>query len=144
MSTTPNALICGQVPRSPVAAIVTTANNAMSGNVSTLTNAVKICDAGANGSLVRRLTARPIATANSVTFPANQAQLLKSTGSAFVIDDDATVPAQTVSTSSGTTAGDFGYTDAKTRYLPAGYSLYVAIGTTYANGVAFTIDLVDL
>lgn len=143
MSGTPNALICGQVPRSPVAAVVTAANTAMSGS-GTPTNAVALCTAGPNGSLVRRLTARPLATASSTTFPANQAQILKYNGTNFALDDDATIPAQTVSLAGGAVAADFLYTDAKPRYLPAGYSLYAAIGTAYANGVAFTVDLVDL
>ena len=141
MTTTPNSLILPQTVRT-VSATVTGANTTYTGS-STPANAVLLFSAGTNGSILRRLKARPLYASGSTAFTATQAQLIKYSGSTVWLDDDASIVTQTMSPTTGAVACDFGYTDTLTRYLQSGFSFYVGIGVAWTPGVIFTADIGD-
>lgn len=132
--TTPNSLITGQTIRA-ASAVCTAANS----NYSAPTAVVKLCDAGANGSLLRKLSA--IARA---TVAATQLQLYRYDGTNYYLVTTALMSLYTMAQTTADTPTDFGFADDNTFYLPAGSSLYVAIGVALAGGIVFNAGLADL
>lgn len=105
-------------------------------------NAVKLCDAGANGSLLKQLSAMPRATVT-----ASKLQLYLSTdgGITLRLIDSALMAAHTVAATTATPVTLFGLISEDTPIrLPAGSSLYVATAVALAGGIVFSGQIEDL
>ena len=133
MASTPNSMILPQAIRR-AAALATAAKTTYADNV----GAVLLAAGGANGSIVRRLTAIPLATVT-----ATQLQLFAYDGTNYRLLNTALMGAYTMAQTTQDTPTDFGYSDGITLYLPSGWSLYVGIGVALAAGILFNVELSD-
>ena len=105
-------------------------------------NAVKLCDAGANGSLLKQLSAMPRAT---VTASKLQLYLSTNGGTTLHLIDSALMAAHTVAATTATPVTSFGLISEDTPIrLPAGSSLYVATAVALAGGIVFSGQIEDL
>ncbi|MBB3996874.1 hypothetical protein [Aureimonas pseudogalii] len=100
-------------------------------------NAVLIHTAGADGDLVRRITAVPRATVT-----ATQLQLYRSTdgGTTLILCGSVLMPAYTMSQTTAVPVTDFGINFAQPLGLAPNERLYVGIGVALAAGIAFTVE----
>lgn len=100
-------------------------------------NAVLGFTAGADGSLVRRITALPRATVT-----ATQLQLFRSTdnGATLHFAGSVLMPAYTMSQTTAPVVTDFGINFAQPLSLKAGERLYFGMGVALAAGVAVTVE----
>ena len=101
MTVTANSIITPQAIRS-LNCVTTAAKTTLSD----ATNAVKLGDAGANGSILRKLTAMPRATVT-----ATQLQLYKFDGAAYWLVGSVLMPAYTMANTTADPITDFGYSD---------------------------------
>lgn len=118
--------------------VCTTAN---SNYTDTPTNSVAVFTAGANGSLIRRVTA--VARAN-VT--ATELQLFRDhdgTGTAKRFFRSKLMAAYTVAQITENVATDFGFSDDNTVLLNAGEKIWAAIGVSN-TGIVFNVEGYDL
>ena len=104
-------------------------------------NAVLLVTAGANGSLISRLSA--IARA---TVTATQLQLYLSTdgGTTLILLTTQLMAAYTMAQTTQAPLVDFGYTDSAPLRLGPNERLYAAIGVALVGGVAFSATAQDL
>lgn len=133
MSVTANSMVLSQTIRRP-AAVCTAAKT----TYADATNAVLLCTGGANGSILRKLTAIPRATVT-----ATQLQLFAFDGTNYWLVNTALMAAYTMAQTTQDAQTDFGYSDSSTLYLPSGWSLYVGIGVALAGGIVFNAELGD-
>lgn len=106
------------------------------------TNAVKLCDAGTNGSLLKALSAMPRATVT-----ATMLQLYRSPDNGVTLEliDSALMTAHTVAVTTAIPKTSFGSVSADTPIrLAAGVSLWVGAAVALAGGVVFTGQIEDL
>lgn len=109
------------------------------------TNALQLNVAGANGSLIHRVSAIPRATVT-----ATQMQLYRHDGSNIFLCSTMLISAYTMAQTSkdlayGFPAGDETFISLQNSlYLPAGWSLYVGAGVALAGGIVVTGEGVDL
>ncbi len=121
-----------------VTAVVTAAKTTYADNV----NAVKLCDAGANGSMLKGLHGIPRATVT-----ASQLMLFRSpdNGTTLLLVDSALMAAHTVA---ATTKIPKTYFDKPTEDTPLrlapGDSLWVATGVARTEGIVISGDVEDL
>lgn len=136
MAVTPNSLVTPQNVRR-AAAVCTAAKT----TYADATNAVKLADAGANGSLVKSVKALPRATVT-----ATQLQLYASpdNGTTMHLIDSVLMAAYTMAQTTAVPVTDFALisNDAPLR-LGAGDSLWVAIGVALAGGIVFRAGIED-
>lgn len=120
-------------------AVVTAANTAL--DSPTAANLALIWTAGANGSLVSRLTAVP-----RDTIAAAQLQVFSSTdgGTTYRLIDTAVLAAWTLATTTAASKADFGLTvDAPLRLAPS-ERLYVGSAVALTKGISFRAEGADL
>jgi hypothetical protein len=104
-----------------------------------LTNAVKICDAGANGSLIKEVWALPRA---SVT--ATQLQLYAYDGATAYLIASALMALYTFANTTEITRTTFAKpTDDYPLYIPSGWSLYGGAAVALAGGIAMSARIED-
>lgn len=105
------------------------------------TNAVLLCTAGEQGSLVSLLRATPRATV-----AATQLQLYISIdgGTTLSLIQTELLAAYTIATNTKNFSVDFGFADAAPLRLGPNERLYAAIGVAVAGGVQFVASLQDL
>ena len=105
-------------------------------------NAVKLCDAGANGSLLKQLSAMPRAT---VTASKLHLYLSTDSGTTLHLIDSTLMAAHTVAATTATPVTSFGLISEDTPIrLPVGSSLYVATAVALAGGIVFSGQVEDL
>ncbi len=122
-----------------VNAIVTAAKTTYGDSV----NAVKLCDAGPNGSMLKGLSAMMRATLTT----ASQLTLYRSPddGLTLFIVDSVQMAGHTVAATTKTPKTYFERpTEATPLYLGPDDSLWVSSGTALAGGIVFTGDVEDL
>lgn len=135
MAVTPNKIIYPQAQKTAQAittAAKTTYNDA--------TNAVLLATAGANGSVLVRLTAIPRAT---VTDTQLQLYISKNSGTTLSLVNTAKMAGYTMAQTTAALQTDFGYTAALPLRLESGDQLYVAAGVALAGGIVFTAEYQD-
>lgn len=132
MAVTPNSIVTTQTVNTAQA--VCTAAKTTYGDA---TNAVLLFTAGANGSLVKRISALARATVS-----ATQLQLYKSAdGITLQLVDVALMPAYTMAATTAQSKATFpDYTATDPLRLEAGERLYVGIGVALAGGVVFSAE----
>ena len=133
MAGTPNKMVLPQAIRR-AGAVCTTAKT----SYGDATGAVLLCAGGANGSLLRKLTAIPRATVT-----ATQLQLFAFDGTNYWLIRTKLMAAYAMAQTTEDAETDFGYDDTKTLYLPSGWSLCVGIGVALAAGIVFSGELGD-
>lgn len=104
-------------------------------------NAVKLCDAGANGSFLKELTAMPRATVT-----ATMLQLYRSpdNGTTLELIDSALMAPHTVAVTTAIPKTSFSAIgDASPRRLAAGISLWVGAAVALAGGIVFAGQVED-
>lgn len=101
------------------------------------TNAVLLFTAGADGSLVRRITAIPRATVT-----ATQLQLFRSpdNGTTLYLVGSVLMAAYTMAQTTAAPVTDFGFDFTKPIGLAAGERLYAAAGVALAGGIVVTAE----
>ncbi len=123
-----------------VNAVVTAANT----NYAAPTGAVKLFDAGPNGSMLEGLHAMPLANLGT----ASKLQLYKSTDSAGTVKsftDNALMAGHTVAATTETPKTTFtAITEETPKFLEAGGSMWVASSQALAGGIAFAGRVQDL
>jgi hypothetical protein len=136
MAKTANSYILPQDNRIKTA-IVTTAK----ASDANLTDAVKICDAGANGSLIKKAWALPRQGGSPAD---SKLTLLVTDGVTTWLVDSVKLPAYTASTATATPVTTFPTVTAdEPFYLQAGYSLYGATAVAFASGIAINALVED-
>lgn len=103
-----------------------------------LTNAILLTTAGADGSLLKRITAMPRATVT-----ATQLQLFIVKAAAPTVPylrDSKVMAAYTMATTTAAPVTDFNYSADSPLRLAAGDLLYCAIGVSLASGIAFNVE----
>lgn len=134
MAKTTNSYILPQSSRVKTA-ILTAAKTTYSDG----TNAVKVCDAGANDSLIKEVWALPRATVT-----ATQLQLYIYDGSAYYLVGSALMAAYTMANTTEITRTTFAKpTDDYPFYLPSGSSLYAGAAVALAGGIAVSARIED-
>ena len=133
MALTQNKIVLPQAIRR-ASKILTAANATYNG----VPNVTKLIDGGANGSILRRLQAVPLATVT-----ATQLQLFVFDGTTYVLANTAYMSPYTMAQTTQDTPTDFGYSDGNTLYLPNGFTLYVGIGVAVGGGIAFHAEVND-
>ena len=133
MSATPNSMILPQAIRR-AGSLATAAKTTYADGA----NAVLLAAGGANGSIVRKLTAIPLGTVSQT-----QLQLFAYDGTNYRLVTTALMAAYTMAQTTQDAPTDFGYSDTATLYLPSGWSLYVGIGVALAAGILFNAELSD-
>lgn len=108
-------------------------------------NAVKLCDAGADGSLLKGLSAMP-AVAPTTAITATKLMLLASpdNGTTMFLVASALMAAHTVAHTTATATtyfSDFGE-NSPLRFQPA-WNLWVGIGVAWAGGIVFNGQVED-
>lgn len=136
MAKTANSYILPQGNRTPCC--ILTAAKASRAN---LTDAVKICDAGANDSLVKGVWATP----RDAMAAANQIALYLYDGATVYLVDIALMAAYTpwAAMTAPTPTVFAKPTSDQPIYLPTGWSLYAGMATALAAGVAVTALIED-
>lgn len=136
MATTPNSVVTAQALRTRNA-LCTAAKT----TYSDATNAVQLCQAGANGSILYGLSAIPRATVT-----ATQLQLFRSpdNGVTLYLVSTALMAAFTMAQTTQAAKTVFEFTETAPLRLAAGDSLYVGIGVALAGGIVFDTSLEDL
>ena len=137
MAVAANSIITPQIVKSATAVAVT----ANSTYTDAPTNSLTLVTAGANGSRLVKVVA--IARA---TVTATELQLYRDgdgTGTTKRLFNSKLLPAYTVAGTTANTPTDFGYSDANPLRLGVNEKIYVAIGVSLANGVAFTAEWQD-
>ena len=105
------------------------------------TNAVKIADAGANGSILTALHAMPRATATASML---QVYVSPDDGTTMHLVETALMAAHTVAATTAIPVTPFeGVTQTEPLFLDSGDSLWVGCAVALAGGVAFTASLED-
>lgn len=135
MAVTPNKIIYPQAQKTAQAvctAAKTTYNDAA--------NAVLLATAGANGSILVRLTAIPRAT---VTDTQLQLYISKNSGTTLSLVNTAKMASYTMAQTTTAPQTDFGYSAALPLRLEAGDQLYVAAGVGLAGGIVFNAEYQD-
>lgn len=136
MAKTPNSLVTPQNVRSP-AAIVTGAATALN----SATNLVKLCDAGANDSLLKGLSAMPRAT---VTASRLALYISPDNGTTVYLIESALMAAQTVDNTHEVTPTYFTRINSiAVKRIPAGSSLWVGSAVALASGIVFNGEVED-
>lgn len=104
-------------------------------------NAVLLMTAGANGSILYKLTAIP-----RMTVTVCQLQLYRSPDGGVTLNfvNSALMAAYVMAQTTQAPQTDFGYTEAAGLRLAVGDSLYVATGVAFATGVMFDATAEDL
>lgn len=105
-------------------------------------NAVKLCDADTDGSLLKALSACPRATVT-----ATMLQLYRSpdNGTTMQLIDSALMPAHTVAVTTAIQKTSFGsISDTTPIRLAAGDSLWVGAAVALAGGIVFTGQVEDM
>ena len=134
MAVTPNSFVSPQGVKL-ANCVPINANTALD----TPTTALLLLTAGANGSIVYKVSALARATVT-----ATKLQLYRYTGSTYYFIAEALMPAYTVAQTTLQTATDFGFAETAPLRLNAGETLYAAIGVSLAGGVVFTAQYEDL
>lgn len=109
------------------------------------TNAVKLCDAGANGSILFGLNCMPrLAAAATVT--ATQLQLFRSpdNGAALFLIGSALMLAHTMAVTTAVPKTPFEYSETLGLRLPIGNSLWVGAAVALASGIVWDGQVEDL
>lgn len=138
MTVTPNSIVTPQSVKAKNAiatAAKTTYNDAAS--------AVKLCDAGANGSILYGLTCVPRATTAAIS----AVSLFRSPDNGttlYFIKSVLSTPAYTFATTTVPPVADFGYSETVPLRLASGDSLWVSAATALAGGYSFDGQLEDL
>lgn len=102
-------------------------------------NAVLLCDAGANGSLLKALSAMPLAT---VTASKLMLFVSHDAGTTLHLIDSILMTAHTVAVTTATQVTTFtGFSEIR---LAAGDKLYVASGVALAAGIVFQGQIEDM
>lgn len=138
MTTTPNAIIMSQAlkAKNAIATAAKTTYNDAAG-------AVKLCDAGANGSILYGLTCVPRATTAAIS----AVQLFRSPDNGttlYFVKSVLSTPAYTFATTTVPPVADFGYSETAPLRLMIGDSLWVGAATALAGGYSFDGQLEDL
>jgi hypothetical protein len=136
MPVSQNKVVTGQALKAKTA-IATLAKTVLTD----ATNAIKLMDAGANGSILYGLLASARATAGPLV-----CYLFRSpdNGTTLNLVKSVTMPLYTLSTTAAQTPVDFGYSETVPLRLAIGDSLYVAISVAVAGGVSFDGTAEDL
>ena len=135
MAKTNNVYILPQDNRTKTA--ILTAAKASQANI---TDAVKIADGGANGSLVKSVWALPRDTMAA----ANKLSLYLYDGATTYLIDSVLMAAYTYAATTATPTTTFAKaTDAAPIYLPSGWSLYAGAATALAAGIAVSALIED-
>jgi len=136
MAKTPNSLVTPQEVRS-VTAIVTGAATALNA----LTNCVKLCDAGANDSLLKGLSASPRAT---VTATRLCLFISPDNGTTGYLIESALMAAQTIANTTEVTPTYFTrITSIACKRLASTDSLWVGAAVALAGGIVFNGEIED-
>ncbi len=136
MAKTPNSLVTPQECRS-VVAIVTGAATALNAT----TNLVKLCDAGANDSLLKGLSAMPRAT---VTATRLQLYVSPDNGTTVYLIESALMAAQTIANTTEVTPTYFTRINSlAVKRLASTDSLWVGAAVALASGIVFNGEVED-
>lgn len=104
-------------------------------------NAIKLFDVGADGSLLKGLTARPLAT---VTASKLMAFVSPNNGTTMYLVASVLMGAHTVASTTATATTTFGdFTEDVPLRLPTGWSVWVASGVALAGGIVFVGQVED-
>ncbi len=133
MANTPNSMILPQAIRR-AAALATAAKT----TYADATNAVLLVAGGANGSIVRKLTAIPLATVTATQLQLYRLRRHELPAAQHGADGRLHHGADHAGCADRLRV--FGHS---TLYLPASWSLYVGIGVALSAGILFNVELSD-
>jgi hypothetical protein len=135
MAVSQNKVVTTQSVKTAVAictAAKTTLNDA--------TNSVLLLTAGADGALVKKITATPRAT---VTATQLQLYLSKDSGTTLHLIDSALMAAHTIANTTEAVTTDFGYSATNLLRLAGSDRLYVGAAVALAGGIVFYAEYED-